>query len=229
MSKPAVLFGGNVATTPFATLLSEPISARRKLSNGDKLRLSMQEVRRKAREEGYSEGRSEGYAAGLAEGHAEGMRRGKAEAEAEFGSATRAKLAELGVDLATIRDDVQIALERYCQQAEDRLESIVVEIARRVIGQELTMNPEATRAIVKSALAEVKLSTNARIRLNPFHAASLREHQAEIVASAATVRNVEIVDDPEIAQGCVIETDGGTLDATVEGQLAQLENNLEAA
>lgn len=44
-----------------------------------------------------------------------------------------------------------------------------------------------------------------------------------------SVRAIEFVEDPEILGGCIIETDGGIIDATIKGKLNQLDNELGEA
>ena len=46
---------------------------------------------------------------------------------------------------------------------------------------------------------------------------------------ASSLRNVEFVADPTVTAGCVIETDGGVVDATVDTKLATLDEEMGAA
>lgn len=229
MSKPAVLFGGAVATTAFSALLSEPTAVRKKISKADRLRHSLQAMKQAAREEGYESGRLEGLASGRAEGRTLGISEGKNEADQEYRAKLTARFEQLETELAEMAGGVQGALDEFSARVEHKLHELALEIAVKVIGQELASNPLATLSIVRSTLSEVKLSANARIRIAPFQAETLREHREALLTACRSLREIEIVEDDSITGGCVIETDGGTIDGTVSGQLLQLAQQLEAA
>ncbi len=72
-------------------------------------------------------------------------------------------------------------------------------------------------------------SRHARIRLNPFDGAILQNHRTELLAASGSLRDIELVDDPTIVGGCVIETEGGLVDATTETRLELLSTTLEEA
>ncbi|MCB8932711.1 MAG: hypothetical protein H6534_04640, partial [Chthonomonadaceae bacterium] len=57
------------------------------------------------------------------------------------------------------------------------------------------------------------------IRANVLDAPALSRHREELAALAPSLRQVDIVEDPTIRAGCVIETDGGVVEATVEQKL----------
>jgi flagellar biosynthesis/type III secretory pathway protein FliH len=63
----------------------------------------------------------------------------------------------------------------------------------------------------------------ARIRVNPFDVESLNASKEDLMALSTSLRSLEIVDDSAILGGCIIETDGGVVDASVDAQLQRLE------
>lgn len=104
---------------------------------------------------------------------------------------------------------------------ESPLASLAVVIATQILGRELTLDPDAVIGIARQAVGEVTHASTARIRVNPFQAPVVRARQSDILAASVSLRSVEkVVDDPTITSGCVIESDGGTVDAQIDGMIA---------
>jgi flagellar biosynthesis/type III secretory pathway protein FliH len=75
---------------------------------------------------------------------------------------------------------------------------------------------------VRHAIEQVNGRDVARIRAHPDHVAAIRQHLSARPTMAAAVEP-----DPSLAPGSVVfDTAMGTLDASVETQLAEIENGL---
>ena len=134
-------------------------------------------------------------------------------------------IASFAIALEESASRVDAAIDCWRADAEARLASLGASIAARILGDELRSSPERIAQIAKDAMREVASAESVRIRLNPLDSPAVRERIADVQAAAASVRSVEIVDDPAIGGGCLIESDSGVIDATIR---AQIENALEA-
>lgn len=127
-----------------------------------------------------------------------------------------AQMADAIADLASTRAQVM-------GRAEADVVRLSIDIARRVLHRELTVDPEALGALARAALEKLGGQEKYRARVHPDHAALVRSCLEELRAGAT----VEIVADPALAQGSII-FDGaqGVLDASVETQLREIERGL---
>ncbi len=167
----------------------------------------LQKLRDEARTEGLALGRAEGFEAGRSEGRELGYEE------------LRARFDEFRDALDESAKGVDAAMASWYERSEQALSELAVLIAARVVAQEIQTQPGIVAAIVKEALAEVTHSESVRIRLNPFDVGIVREHQHELYSASPSVRRVEIVDDPTLEAGCVIESEGGLVDASLRTKL----------
>lgn len=167
-----------------------------------------EQIREHARQSGYDEG----YADGLALGRQEGL----GAIEAEYRQEVQRFVAELDQSAAAMKNTVL----QWQAGLESPLASLAVVIATQILGRELTLDPDAVIGIARQAVGEVTHASTARIRVNPFQAPVVRARQSDILAASVSLRSVEVVDDPTITSGCVIESDGGTVDAQIDGMIA---------
>jgi len=162
---------------------------------------------RAAREAGRAEGERAGYERGLAEGleQAEGQ---FASAAAAMGKAAQALAAERRAALQAAK---AVALE------------VALAVARRIVRSEIERGAQVAARAVEAALSEAGDATVVRVRVNPDE-----KPQIERFLEPGSVP--ELVADPTISPGgCVVETDCGSLDATVEAQWALAEAALREA
>jgi len=188
---------------------------------------------RKKKEDLYAKAYSEGYQRGFEQGRVEGAEIGTRTAiqtTTEAAAASRkVELEAFVASLQKILKSTDEAMLEWYRQAEVEIGPIVAEIAHKVVLDELKISRENVLAIVKEAMNEISHSSQARIRVNPIDSALMKSFKDEIKACAQSVRNIEIVDDASIEGGCIIETDGGLVDARIENKLAILTNELRNA
>jgi flagellar assembly protein FliH len=165
--------------------------------------------------------RSENYQRGHTQGFDQGLIDGAAAAKEEFEAAHRGLIMQFAAELQTRADQVDLAFEAWCTSLETPLAELAAAVAARVVARELTTDPNTILDIARTAIADVTHATSARIRVNPFDAPVIREYAVDLQAAASSLRSVEIVEDPSILGGCVIETDGGSVDARVDSMIAQ--------
>jgi flagellar assembly protein FliH len=112
---------------------------------------------------------------------------------------------------------------RFLNEAQEQLGNLAIAIAEKVIGQQLTLNPDLVGEIVGNAIKGANIAGACRIRINPKDYDLLGPSWNSIPSLQPSERKWELAADIEISRGgCVIEADGGTVDAQIETQLAQI-------
>jgi flagellar assembly protein FliH len=144
------------------------------------------------------------------------------------GEAAGAEQAAAGIDPALKRyAEAAAELARYrrklrCDAEEDVLK-LALAIARRVLHRELQADPEALLGVVKAALTRMEAREIDRVRVHAADAGTLRRHFEQLGGE----QRVEVLADPRLERGSVvIETARGTLDASVETQLDEIQRGL---
>jgi flagellar biosynthesis/type III secretory pathway protein FliH len=146
----------------------------------------------------------------LAQAAEEGRREGLARAAATLAAAAAERdrrLAALGHEVA----------------------AIAVDVARAVLGRELSASAGAVAELAGRALAVARDRREVTLRVNPADAAGVRGAEGRL---AAILRRAPLAvrEDPAVPQGgAVVETEAGRVDACVETQLAALARALEEA
>ncbi len=151
------------------------------------------------------------YQRGFDEGQAAGMQQANARLEPVL-----AKFAISIKDLATLR-------KRHLLEAEEDAVRLAVAVARRVLHRELSVDPESLLGVVKAAFERVDARDVHRVRLNPQDVPALEKR----LAAGGLPPRIEIVADPGLERGGVIvETNRGSIDASVSSQLKEIESGL---
>jgi len=119
----------------------------------------------------------------------------------------------------------EIAAQRHetIRRAEADTVRLAIEIARRVLHREISVDPSALSALVGAALEKLRNQEIYRVRVHPDLEKLLQSSLAQCGRSSAT----EVVPDPNLARGGVtFEISRGALDASVDTQLREIERGL---
>jgi type III secretion protein L len=102
---------------------------------------------------------------------------------------------------------------------------MAAQIARRIIGS--FDAAEVASRISKKSLALSAHSSFIRLRVQPGAVEQLRERLDAILPATMSIASVEVIGDTRVrGGGCIMETDSGLIDATVESQVAAIERGL---
>jgi len=134
-------------------------------------------------------------------------------------------LAEAEAALALARAEYDALLHR----AEADLVSLALELARRIVGRHLEVEPEGMADLVRQTLTLANPRRRLELRVHPRHAAHLQTALAAQLDALGEVA-VSIVGDVEVPEdGCRIETEAGVIETDLETQMAILSRSLGVA
>jgi len=141
---------------------------------------------------------------------------------------------QVGEHTERVRRLVQAMLSGVAQQRRELLAElqpyvvrIAVEVARRIVGRELTTDPGLVTRTVEAALEQMMAASQITVRVHPLDAQVLRATLSEIVRAPDQAEALEIVPDGSIeAGGCVVESDRGIVDARLRTQFEEMQTRL---
>jgi flagellar assembly protein FliH len=151
------------------------------------------------------------YEAGLRDGEAYGRKKLEQQVQEVVG-----RMAAAMSEVASVRSQV-------IGRAGADVVRLSMDIARRVLHRELSLDPAALEALVRAALEKLGTQELYRARVHPNQAALVRRCLQEF-RPATTIEVVSDVSQPE--GGMIFESAQGALDASVETQLLEIERGL---
>ncbi|HEY6803263.1 MAG TPA: FliH/SctL family protein [Pyrinomonadaceae bacterium] len=157
----------------------------------------------------------------------------EAEAREQIQVAVRAEVdAEIARVINPWREELMKSLEEVTalkstvvQQTESELVRLALEIARKVIHLEVRSNAEVAVELTRAALSRVPYRAPATIHLNPEDFAYVQTNQHQLPSG----HSLAFVEDRAIERGgCVVQTEMGEIDASIEQQFGEIEAALSA-
>ena len=221
MSRTFIFKNGTIAAQPFTASLAEVTVSRVKKNKQDAVNQAVEE----AKSEGYAAGHAEGLAAGRTAGYQAGFDQAYSEAANKQAEVLRAFVAEL----QNVHTRLDTSIAEWFTESERELEVLGLQIAEHLVSAQLQLDRTIVVEITKRALRQISDANKARIRVNPFDSVILNSARDEILAASASLRGIEIVGDDSIGAGCVIETERGVVDATVDTRLEIIQGGMEEA
>jgi len=149
------------------------------------------------------------------EGFAEGVAASRQAAEAELRPTIEGLARSLG-ELSRTRDRIR-------EETAQELVRLAAVIAARVIHRESTVDPNALLGLVKAAFVKLQSREVQRARMHP----ALEPLVRQCFGQSGSPKLIELVADPTLRPGDLFfETAQGTLDASVDDQLREIERGL---
>ncbi|MBZ4645856.1 MAG: flagellar assembly protein FliH [Petroclostridium sp.] len=123
-----------------------------------------------------------------------------------------------------IRRNAQEEYTALLESAEKDIVNIVLDIARKIIGDELNSRPETVGNIVRETLLNCKGVERVLIRVSAEDYDIIRSNADVILRQSGYSGEVEIKKDLSLNKGdCIIESPAGIIDSSVEVQLKAIE------
>lgn len=166
--------------------------------------------------EAYHEGFQKGFSQGTQEGNAAVLEN----AEAQI---TEARMQSEEIILTARRQ-----ANEMLQTAEVQIVDIALNIARKILKREIDENPMTILPIVKEALRKVMDQDSIVLRVNPDDTELLEHARRDLQHMIGGEKKLSIIADHTVSSGsCMIDTQSGTVDASIDTQLAVIKQALQ--
>lgn len=145
-----------------------------------------------------------------------GLREGETAARQKLEAEVRRAVEQMAVSAAGLAASRAETIRR----AEADVVQLSLEIARRILHREVSVDPAALNALVRAALEKLASKQICCVRVHPDQEQLVRATLAQLGRGS----EIEIV--PDVTQsrgGALFETESGTLDASIETQLREIE------
>jgi flagellar assembly protein FliH len=161
-----------------------------------------------------------GFSEGYAQGHAQATLEGERKIQAFIATQGQDAAKQFGALIASAQS--QIA-ESEQVMAKGVLE-LACELARQVLRHELASNPNALQPVIREALGMLAVDSKAAlIRLHPTDLDIL----AEVLRQEFSYLSLTLMADANISRGgCIIESAGAVVDATLQRRWSRVVANL---
>lgn len=107
---------------------------------------------------------------------------------------------------------------------------IILDIAKKVIGEEISQNSEAILMLVRDACEKCSNRETILLKVSPEDYDIVQEHLEEITQKVTGINKLEVRKDLSLAKGaCVVETPFGSVDGGFETKLRKIEEEFMKA
>lgn len=146
----------------------------------------------------------------------QGFQEGKAAAKQEVS----AQIETMSGQLARTIEELTGLRQRFRHEAEADVVALALAIARRILHRELTVDPDALLGLVKAGFEKIGLNEVHRVRVSREDAPLVKQHLEKM----GLPHHVEVLGDASLGRGtAILDSARGTLDASAETQLAEIE------
>ncbi|MFQ5432072.1 MAG: FliH/SctL family protein [Nitrospinota bacterium] len=152
-------------------------------------------------------------------GYEEGLKKGREDAAREVTSIVESmkKTIESLTDVRT----------EFFVRAEKEMVDLVTIVSAEIVLREIKEDEEIIAAVLRKAVEEIHIQQKIKVRVNPADLENVKNMEEKLLEEVDAIKGVEFTADRKITQGgCVIETNIGTLDATVENRLMAVHRSL---
>lgn len=158
------------------------------------------------------------YELGFASGEKAGFEIGRKKAEALFSS------------LHGLIDGLESARRIVLERSEKDILALSLAIARKVVRSEITARHDVVCECVKTALKAINTKGPVVVKVNPRDLELVTERRGQVEASGRAGAAVSFEADDSIGKGgCIVFTDFGSVDATIENVEKEIEQRLKDA
>ena len=148
----------------------------------------------------YEEERKKGYDKGIADGKTE--------------------IAMQKLDLV----DSSVA---FMEDVEEKMSEIVMKALKSCVA-EIGDREMVIQIVRKTMAAVIRTQRQVTLKVAPELVETVRARVSELTATFPTIETFDVVEDPRLkGSSCVLETEAGVADASVESQLAAIERSLK--
>jgi len=158
-------------------------------------------------------------------GFSDGEKSGYEQGERAGSEAARIRLEPVLKSLNQMLAELEALQQRECRHFEKELVDLALAVARKIVGREVAVNPEALTGMLRDTLSCIEHAGSLSIRLNPDDLQRLADVQTQLLKGLADPARVRFEADPAIsAGGGFIESEAGDIDARLEHRFQVVED-----
>lgn len=162
----------------------------------------------------------------FAQGHAEGLKKGHEEGLVEFQSESTKRLEQLDALIASMEG----AKGELFESNREFLMNVVYRVSKAILLKEIAADKDYLLRLSRELVERSGLRENLTLKIHPSDAESVDMLRQGLVQSFSSLRNLSIeLSEHVSAGGCILETEWGAVDASLETQLSQVLSTLDAA
>lgn len=183
--------------------------------------INVEEIKKNAHEEAARIiAQAESDAAAIAEAAYE---KATQEIYAKFETEVAAKADEVRLELARTIENISGLAEEISARHEKEIVELALQIAKKIVGREVTIDREIAFTLVKVSLSKLHNRAAAEVHLSPEDFNFVQSHRERLDFRGA----LDLVEDKSISVGgCLIHTESGDIDARIESQFDEIAHGL---
>lgn len=136
-------------------------------------------------------------------------------------------LADGKLEISMQKLDLVDSSVAFMESVEDKMADVVLKALRSCV-VEIGDKEMVINIVRKTLAAVIRTQRQVTLKVAPEMAAVVRERIQAIIADYPTVTSVDVVEDSRLkGPACLLETEAGVADASVETQLAAIERSLK--
>lgn len=137
---------------------------------------------------------------------------------------------EIAAEIAFAKEVVESSKKDYrhhIESSETVILNLALKVAEKIIGQQLEKDELSFLSIVKRAIKEVRDYREVQLHIHPIQYQSILSHKDELMAIFPKDTELYIFPDDELEESsCIIESENGRMDASVDSQLQEIKVKL---
>lgn len=164
-------------------------------------------------------GHERGYERGLAEGREAGREEGRQEVL----DTLKPQINELIAGWNKSLEQWETDREEMLLAAREDVLTFAFALAQKIILRAIEHDPSIVRDQLESALKMLTKPTAVSVRVHPEDKACIEDAMPNLLEQFAGCEHLGVREDDSISRGgCIVNTNGGQIDATIETQLARI-------
>ncbi|MBO6168231.1 MAG: HrpE/YscL family type III secretion apparatus protein [Kiritimatiellae bacterium] len=131
------------------------------------------------------------------------------------------------MEIATQKLDLVDQSIAFMESVESKMADVVMKALKTCV-EEIGDKEMVVNIVRKTLKAVIRTQRQATLRVAPEMVETVKERLKEITASYTTVETFDVVEDSRLkGAACILETEAGVADASVETQLAAIERSIK--
>ena len=152
-----------------------------------------------------------------------GLNEARARAEVEIAERVGVQLNPLRERLAETVEKISALSGEIIAQTENDVVELALEIAKKIVGREVSLDREIACTLVKISLGKLHNRSVAEVRLHPEDFEFVQSRREKLGFRGS----LELVEDRSISPGgCLVHTETGDIDARIESQFDEIADGL---